>query len=107
MGGMAAGAAWIAKAGQKWRNLIRGYAAIEVVIGILGLLFHSSFTTVAAFTHDHLFPALGHASALSVARWLIAALLILPQTILLGMTFPLMSGGLIRRFRLCCTNRPA
>lgn len=98
MGGMAAGAAWIAKAGQKWRNLIRGYAAIEVVIGILGLLFHSSFTTVAAFTHDHLFPALGHASALSVARWLIAALLILPQTILLGMTFPLMSGGLIRRF---------
>jgi predicted membrane-bound spermidine synthase len=98
MGGMAAGAAWIAKAGQKWRNLIRGYAVIEVVIGVLGLLFHRLFTGVAELSYDHLFPALGQASAINLARWLVAALLILPQTILLGMTFPLMSGGLIRRF---------
>lgn len=98
MGGMAAGAAWIAKAGQKWRNLIRGYAIIEVVIGVLGLLFHRLFTSVAELSYDHLFPALGHASAINVARWLVASLLIFPQTILLGMTFPLMSGGLIRRF---------
>lgn len=98
MGGMAAGAAWIAKAGQKWRNLIRGYAIIEVVIGILGLLFHHLFTGVAELSYDHLFPALGDTSAVNIARWLVAALLILPQTILLGMTFPLMSGGLIRRF---------
>lgn len=98
MGGMAAGAAWIAKAGQKWRNLIRGYAIIEVVIGLLGLLFHSLFTGVAQLSYDHLFPVLGDGSAINIVRWIIAALLIFPQTILLGMTFPLMSGGLIRRF---------
>lgn len=98
MGGMATGAAWIAKAGQKWRNLIRGYAAIEVVIGVLGLLFHRLFTGVAEFSYDHLFPMLGDGMSINIARWLVAALLILPQTILLGMTFPLMSGGLIRRF---------
>ncbi len=98
MGGMAAGAAWIARAGQRWRNLIRGYAVVEAVIGALGLLFHWIFTGVAGFSYDTLIPALGSPWAVDIARWGIAALLILPQTILLGMTFPLMSGGLIRRF---------
>lgn len=98
MGGMAIGAAWIARAGQRWRNLIRGYAVIEAVIGVLGLLFHTLFTSVAAFSYDTLIPALGEPWTINLARWLIAAALILPQTILLGMTFPLMSGGLIRRY---------
>ena len=98
MGGMATGAAWIARAGQRWRNLIRGYAVIEAVIGVLGLLFHWIFTGVANFSYDWLIPSLGAPLAINISRWVIAALLILPQTILLGMTFPLMSGGLIRRF---------
>lgn len=98
MGGMAAGAAWIAKAGQKWRNLIRGYAVIEAIIGVFGLLFHWIFTSLASFSYEWLIPALGEPWAVNLARWIMAALLILPQTILLGMTFPLMSGGLIRRY---------
>lgn len=98
MGGMAAGAAWIAQAGHKWRNLIRGYAVIEAVIGVLGLLFHWIFNGVAAFSYEWLIPAIGEPWAINVAKWVVAALLILPQTVLLGMTFPLMSGGLIRRF---------
>lgn len=98
MGGMAAGAAWIARIGQKWRNLIRAYAVIEAIIGVLGLLFHSIYGGVATFSYDWLIPALGSPMAADIARWTVAALLILPQTVLLGMTFPLMSGGLIRRF---------
>ena len=98
MGGMAAGAAWIAQAGQRWRNLIRWYAVIEAVIGVLGLLFHWIFGSVASFSYQWLIPALGEPWAINLARWVVAALLILPQTVLLGMTFPLMSGGLIRRF---------
>jgi len=98
MGGMAAGAAWIAHAGQRWRNLIRGYAVIEAVIGVCGLLFHRIFGGVASFSYDWLIPALAEPWVINVARWIIAALLIMPQTVLLGMTFPLMSGGLIRRF---------
>lgn len=97
MGGMAAGAAWIAHAGQRWRNLIRGYALIEAVIGLLGLSFHWLFTGISTISYDWLIPSLSEPWAVNAARWLIAALLILPQTILLGMTFPLMSGGLIRR----------
>lgn len=98
MGGMAAGSAWIAHAGQRWRNLIRGYAMIEAVIGVLGLLFHWIFGAVATFSYEWLIPSIGEPWAVNIARWVVAALLILPQTILLGMTFPLMSGGLIRRF---------
>lgn len=98
MGGMAAGSAWIANAGQRWRNLIRGYAVIEAIIGVLGLLFHWIFKSVADFSYDWLIPSLGSPWTINLARWLVAAVLILPQTILLGMTFPLMSGGLIRRF---------
>ena len=98
MGGMAIGAAWIAHAGQRWRNLIRGYAVIEAIVGLCGLLFHAVFGGVASFSYDWLIPALADPWAINLARWLVAALLILPQTILLGMTFPLMSGGLIRRF---------
>lgn len=98
MGGMALGAAWIARSGERWRNLVRGYAVVEVVIGVFGLLFHYVFVGVVGFSYDTLIPALGAPWAVNLAKWLIAAALILPQTILLGMTFPLMSGGLIRRF---------
>lgn len=98
MGGMAAGAAWIARAGQSWRNLIRSYAIVELIIGFFGLIFHALYEGVSAFSYDALMPILRSPIAIDIARWTIATLLILPQTILLGMTFPLMSGGLIRRF---------
>lgn len=98
MGGMAIGAAWIAKAGEKWRNLIRGYAVIELIIGLLGLTFHALFTGVMDLSYTVLIPAAESELSINAIKWLVAALLILPQTILLGMTFPLMSGGLIRRY---------
>lgn len=98
MGGMAAGAAWIARAGERWRNLVRGYAVIEAVIGVLALAFHSVYVGATGLAYDVLIPAAGSPALADLLRWGLAALLILPQTILLGMTFPLMSGGLIRRF---------
>ena len=98
MGGMAVGAAWIAHTGQRWQNLIRAYAIVEAVIGLLGISFHSIYGSVAVFSYNSLIPGLESPFFIDVARWGVASLLILPQTVLLGMTFPLMSGGLIRRF---------
>lgn len=98
MGGMAIGAAWIAKVGIRWRNLLRGYALVELVLGVFGLAFHTVFTGTIGFGYEILIPAAGSPLLVSVLKWSLAALLIMPQTILLGMTFPLMSGGLIRRF---------
>ncbi len=42
-------------------------------------------------------PALGGSGSVPFVKWSVASLLILPQMILLGMTFPLMSGGILRR----------
>ncbi|MCE1191359.1 MAG: fused MFS/spermidine synthase [Acidovorax sp.] len=98
MGGMAAGAAWISNVGERWRDLLRWYALVEAAIGFFGLVFHWFFTTASTVSFEWIIPSLSQPWAINVTRWLVAAILILPQTILLGMTFPLMSGGLIRRF---------
>ncbi|CAM3691635.1 fused MFS/spermidine synthase [Ectopseudomonas alcaliphila] len=98
MGGMAAGAALVARAGSRWGNLIRRYAVIEAVIGLLAMLFHWVFVGMLGLSYEFIIPALGNASWVNLYKWLLAGLLILPQTLLLGMTFPLMSGGIIRRF---------
>ena len=98
MGGMALGAVSVARMGLQWRNLIKVYAAIELVIGVFGLVFHWLFNTIAAFSYDVIIPLLGSPLSIDLLRWSVAAALILPQTVLLGMTFPLMSAGLIRKF---------
>jgi spermidine synthase len=96
MGGMALGAWLISRYGQGWRRLILAYAAIEVAIGIAGLGFHPVFMAYTGFSQDAVYPALSSSVAVSAWQWGSAALLIAPQSILLGMTFPLMSGGYLR-----------
>ena len=98
MGGMAAGAGIVARRGVRWRNLIRGYAIVEAVIGLFALIFHTVFVTALGLSYEVIMPALGEPWLVSAWKWFLAAGLILPQTILLGMTFPMMSGGLIRRW---------
>ena len=99
MGGMAIGAGLVARFGIRWINLVRGYAIVEGVIGILGLVFHLLFVGALGFSYETVMPALGDPLLVNGYKWALAVVLILPQTILLGMTFPLMSGGLIRRRR--------
>ncbi|MDW8479042.1 MAG: fused MFS/spermidine synthase [Xanthomonadales bacterium] len=98
MGGMALGAALVARVGEGWRNLVRGYALVEGLIGLAGLAFHAVFVFAVEGSYDAVIPALGHPALIAAWKWGLAALLILPQSILLGMTFPLMSGGIIRRW---------
>lgn len=98
MGGMAGGA-WLAgRMLPRLRNPLLGYVVVELVIGLFGLGFHVLFDTSSAWMLDHVIPALGDGAALTAVRWGYAALLILPQTLLLGATFPLMSAGLLRAF---------
>ncbi|MCC7487268.1 MAG: hypothetical protein IT529_20020 [Burkholderiales bacterium] len=98
MGGMAIGA-WVAgRHCGRWRNLLAGYAAAEIAIGVIALGFHEVFLTVTETAFESLLPALGTPAAATAAKWTLGAALILPQSILLGLTFPLMSGGLIRRY---------
>ncbi len=97
MGGMAIGA-WVpSRYGTRWKNLLAGYAVIEIAVGVCALMFHGVFVRATDLAYDTLMPALGSALAVTVFKWGLAGILILPQSILLGMTFPLMSAGLIRR----------
>ena len=96
LGGMSAGAAWTARKSEQLKSPLLWYARAETACGIIGFAFHGIFGTVTAFCYDTLFPALPGGVWLVVVKWTIAALLILPQSVLLGTTFPLMSAGYLR-----------
>ncbi len=97
MGGMAGGAWITSRRGARWRNLLRGYAVVEAVIGIAALAFHGIFVAATDLAYTTLLPAVADPAAAALLKWSLAGALILPQSVLLGMTFPLMSAGLLRR----------
>ena len=101
MGGMAIGAWLCSRLSDRWTSLLRGYAIAEALIGLAALAFHPVFNGITGLAYDSLLPGLHEATssetATALLKWLLAAALILPQSILLGMTFPLMSAGIIRR----------
>lgn len=96
MGGMAIGAWLVSRRGLRWRRLILAYAAVEIAIGLAGLAFHPVFQAYTGLSQGLVYPALDSELAVRAWQWGTAALLIAPQSILLGMTFPLMSGGYLR-----------
>lgn len=96
MGGMAIGSWLCSRYSARWRNLLAAYALCEALIGIAALCFHPLFVAATDAAFDSIVPALGSELAADLFKWALGTALILPQSILLGMTFPLMSGGLIR-----------
>lgn len=100
MGGMAVGA-WLASSDRMRRgNLLLAYVLVEAVIGLAGLLFHPLYVTVTAQAYDLLLPNLHSPLLVTVVKNGLAAALILPQSVLLGMTFPLLTAGTVRVSRL-------
>jgi spermidine synthase len=98
MGGLAAGSWICSKYSDSWKHLLAGYALAEGAIGMLALIFHPVFDQTVLFSYNSIIPHLHSAIAATVYKWTVAALLILPQSILLGMTFPLMSAGIMRQW---------
>jgi spermidine synthase len=98
MGGMAIGAWVCSRWSLGWSNLLRGYALAEALIGLAAFLFHPVFVAATDTAYASILPALGGELPATLFKWTLAGLLILPQSVLLGMTFPLMSAGLIRRY---------
>jgi spermidine synthase len=96
MGGMAIGAAVCARVSTRIRNPLAAYAAVEAVIGVCALVFHEVFVAATDWSYAAMLPALGAGWPALAAKLALASALILPQSILLGATFPLMSAGLVR-----------
>ena len=97
LGGMSAGAFVVGRRSERVRQPLLWYAAIELAVGVIGLVFHDVFVWTTRVAYDSLFPALGPGVSHTIVKWSVAALLILPQSILLGATFPLMTAGALRR----------
>ena len=97
IGGLALGSAIFGRIAERVRNPLRIYAIVEAVIGVIALAFHSIFVSATTWGYDWLLPhTCDQASTLCVGQWLLAALLLAPQSILLGTTFPLVCSAVLR-----------
>jgi predicted membrane-bound spermidine synthase len=96
IGGMALGAWLVGRVAHRIASPLVGYAIVEGVIGVISLAFHSLFVAATDWAYAVLLPAACVPESPCVAQWVFAALLILPQSILLGTTFPLMTSGVLR-----------
>ena len=96
--GLAAGSAICARLSSRIRRPLLCYALIEAAVAVAALLFHEIFVAARTWLSASILPALESDAAAEAAKWTLAALLILPQSVLLGATFPLMSAGLARRW---------
>ena len=98
MGGMALGSWLVSRYSARLRHLLWGYLLVEALIGVFGILFHRVFVAATDASFATIIPALPGSLTINVYKWSLATLLVLPQSVLLGMTFPLISGGIIRRW---------
>lgn len=96
LGGMSAGAMLVSRFSERLRDPLRGYAFIELAVGLIGLVFHEIYQWSTSFAYASIYPMLAGTPMLVAAKWTIASALILPQSVLLGATFPLMSAGVLR-----------
>jgi len=98
MGGMAIGSWLAARYAARWRHPILYYAIVEGVIGVVALVFHKTFVGMSDTFYFSILPEIGNAALGGALKWTAAGALILPQSVLLGMTFPMLSMGILRRY---------
>ena len=98
LGGMAIGALLVGERARRIRDPLIWYAWAEAGLALAGLLFHPVFQGLTGFAYDWMIPALGSPGLIGAGKWAVAVGIMIPQAILLGTTFPLMSSGFIRLF---------
>jgi spermidine synthase len=96
VGGLALGAWLTGRYSERIRRPILAYAAVELAVALMAFAFQGVFERASAWASNEFLPSMCAAGGPCPASWLLAAALILPPSILLGTTFPLMSAGGIR-----------
>jgi predicted membrane-bound spermidine synthase len=96
VGGLALGAWLTGRFSERIRRPILVYAAVEAAVALMAFCFQGIFERASAWASSEFLPAVCATAGACPASWLLAAALILPPSILLGTTFPLMSAGVIR-----------
>ncbi|MDJ0905524.1 MAG: hypothetical protein QNI96_05860 [Woeseiaceae bacterium] len=98
MGGMALGSWLASRYSERSRSPLLMYAGAELIVGLVALAFHGLFTSTIETFYASILPSVGSPLVGISLKWMAASTLIMPQSILLGMTFPLMSAGILRRY---------
>jgi len=94
MGGLALGAAIFGPLADRIRDGLAAYGWLEVLVGLFGALFPAWFGICEGLA-DALFPHLAAGSAgLGAAKLVVAVVCILPPSILMGGTLPLLTRAL-------------
>ena len=97
LGGMSLGAILVGRRAERFRAPLLWYAGVELVVGLIAIVFHDTYGAFTTWAYDTLIPAVPAGAAVIAVKWIVAGLLVLPQSILLGTTFPFMSAGVVRR----------
>src|ERR1043166_2548978 len=69
LGGMSVGALVVGQRSERLRRPLLLYAAIELLTGAIGLLFHGVFVWTTGAVYDRVFPALGLGVLQTAAKW--------------------------------------
>ncbi len=96
--GLALGGYLSSRFERKIPNLLLTYAVVELLVGFAALLFHTVYVGATSLAYDAVIPNLGSPQLVELFKWTLGILLILPQSILLGATFPLMASGIVRYY---------
>lgn len=96
VGGLALGAWLTGLIAHRIRQPVLWYAVVEAAVAALAFGFQAVFESASAWATSSFLPAVCGDGGACSAAWLLAAALILPASILLGSTFPLMTTGVLR-----------
>ncbi len=97
MGGLTIGSFLCGYYVKSIKNPAKFYIAAELLIGIYAILFDFIFKWFINISYDRVIPLIEKPLYVDLYRMFFSSLLILPQVILLGATFPLISSFLIRK----------
>ncbi len=96
MGGMTAGAWLVSRCSSLIRQPLLIYCLVEAALGLSALKFDALFRGMLSLVFDTVVPAVGSPLAVDAVKWSLGGLIVFPQSVLLGATFPLISAGVLR-----------
>ena len=79
LGGMSAGAALAARRSERVAEPLIAYAIVEVLVGLIGLVFHTAFLATTTFAYHTIFPAVAGSVALPIVKSLRAQVATAPM----------------------------
>ena len=97
MGGLAVGSFLAGKLVEKIKNPLLGYAGTEFFIGLGGIFYHPIYKALTEFFFSSSLTDSLSSTTAEIVKICLAVLSTLPIAIAVGMTFPFIAAGLLRK----------